>query len=136
MSRPIVPKVRVTGTSVLLLGMFVGITACGGARATGGGSRDELRRDQIATLPNETAFTVIQRLRPRWIRPRIQSTISNPQPVYADVYVDQVRYGGIATLRDILSNDIERMEYLNARDATTLYGTGYMGGIIRVFTRR
>ncbi len=34
------------------------------------------------------------------------------------------------------SNVIERIEYLSALDATTFYGTGHMGGIIHVFTRR
>ena len=31
--------------------------------------------------------------------------------------------------------DIERLVYLNAADATTRYGTGFVGGVIQVFTK-
>ena len=56
--------------------------------------------------------------------------------IYPEVFRDEFLWGSLDTLRQFRSDQIERIEFLNALDATTLYGTGYMGGIIRVVTRR
>ena len=116
--------------------MFVGITACGPARSLPGGrSGTVVTRNQILTIPDGSAITVLRMLRPRWIEARIQATPADPRPIYARVYVDNIYYGEIESLYQIPSNSIERIEFLNALDATTRYGTGHMGGIIRVTTR-
>ena len=39
-------------------------------------------------------------------------------------------------LRLMSAENIETMRYLSASDATTRYGTGYIGGLIEVTTRR
>jgi len=44
--------------------------------------------------------------------------------------------GELADLYGISIDDIETMRYLSASDATTRYGTGYIGGVIEVTTRR
>ena len=130
------PQVRPTTASLLLVWLFVGITACGPARSTPvGGSRDVVTRGQILSLPDGTAFSVLELLRPRWLRARIQATPSNPTPVFARVHVDDLLWGPLESLRQISTNSIQRIEYLSALDATTRYGTGYMGGLIRVVTR-
>jgi hypothetical protein len=45
-----------------------------------------------------------------------------------------MRFGGIDSLSRIPSTNIESIQYMNATDATTRYGTGYAGGLIRVNT--
>ncbi len=138
MSRPIVPKVRPATASLLLVGIFVGVTACGPARNLPGGrsSSDPITRSQLLSVPDDSAFGIVRLLRPRWLRPRIQATPGNPAPIYPVVYVDHLPYGSLESLYGLPSNVIERIEYLSALDATTFYGTGHMGGIIRVVTRR
>ncbi len=141
MSRPVVPKVRPITTSLLLVGIFVGVTACG---STGGppqspqsrSSYTNITRSQILSAVYGDAHGVVRLLRPRWLRARLQATPGNPNPVYPVVYVDHLPYGTVDSLYGISTNMIERIEYLNALDATTFYGTGHMGGIIRVVTRR
>jgi hypothetical protein len=136
LSRPAVPKVRRTTTSLLLLALFAGITACVPARSSlGGTSSDLITRSQIESLEDRTAFDVVQLLQPRWLTARMRGTLGNPTPVYAQVYVDGLRYGPLESLYQIPTNTIERIEYLGSLDATTLYGTGHMGGAIRVVTR-
>jgi hypothetical protein len=117
--------------------MFVGVAACGsggGPRVAGGSSRDDITRSQIELLPEGTAFNVIERLRPRWLNARSLGTPRNPAPSYAMVFVDEILFGAISALHRISISEIERIEFLNARDATTRYGTGYSGGIIRIIT--
>ncbi len=131
-------NVRHAGKGVVLLGMFLGITAC--ASSTGGsmasGNPDSITRAQIESLPNGSALTIIQQLRRRWLRARSQGTLSNPEPAFAIIFVDGRRWGDTNSLMQISSSEIEQMDYLNARDATTLHGTGYVGGIIDITTRR
>jgi len=144
MKRPAFPSLHGTSAKVLVLGILIGMTTCstggsmgtsgGTARAPGGTSRDYISRSQIESMDG-TAFTVVQHFRPRWLSVRTQGTLLNPNPAYAIIFVDQLAFGPISTLNRISTTQIDRIEFLNARDATTLYGTGYMGGIIRVVTR-
>lgn len=135
MSRPVIPKVRRTTANLLLLGLCVGIMACGTVRRSSGSSFGDITRSQILAVPDGSAFTLLRLLRPRWLSPRLQATPADPRPVYPYVYVDELLYGTLESLSRISTNDIERIEFLSALDATTRYGTGYMGGIIRVITR-
>ncbi len=122
--------------SLLLVGMVAGITACGPVRGLPGGrSGTVLTRSQIRSVPDGSAISVLRLLRPRWLEARIQATPSDPNPVYPRVYLDHIFYGEIESLYQIPSNSIERIEFLRALDATTRYGTGHMGGVIRVTTR-
>ena len=132
-------RIRYTTRSVLFFGMVFGITACassGSSVGSGSGSPNSITRTQIEAVPGGSALTVIQQLRPRWLRSRSQGTLSSPGPLYAVVFLDGRRWGPIDTLFQISSSEMEGMEYLNARDATTLYGTGYFGGIISITLRR
>jgi hypothetical protein len=49
--------------------------------------------------------------------------------------VDRARFGELDVLRNIAVQDVESIRFIPARDATTLYGTGYGGGVIEVTTR-
>ena len=138
MSRPTVLRGRRAAAGVLLLGMSVILTDCGpvqGRAGSAGGSRDDITRGQIEALAEGTAFMVVQLLRPRWLSARTQGTLGNPQPAYAHVFVDELYFGPLGSLERVSSSEIERIEYLNALDATIRYGTGYLGGIIRIIIR-
>ena len=145
----------------LLFGMLVTVTACstpGQFGATGSecgspsecrGSPNEITEEEIATIPESDAFEIVRVLRPRWLRPRNAGTISSLRgaqsgfmgvsgsgTIYPEVFQNDLAYGPIESLRDFGVVEIERMEFIDALDATTLYGIGYMAGIIRVVTRR
>ena len=62
--------------------------------------------------------------------------VSGSGTIYPEVFQNDLAYGPIESLRDFGVVEIERMEFIDALDATTLYGIGYMAGIIRVVTRR
>ena len=116
------------------------------------GIMNTITRDEIAALPDGDAMEIVRRLRPGWLRPRTQATISSalgtaaamgagansiPDPaIYPEVFQGHLHYGPAESLRAFQSNEIERLERVGATEATTYYGTGYLGGIIRVVTRR
>ncbi len=138
MSRPTVLRLRRAATGVLLFGASVVITDCGplqGRAGSAGGPRDDITRTQIEALADGTAFMIIQLLRPRWLAARTQATLLIPEAAYAHVFVDELSFGPLSSLEQVSSNVIERIEYLDALNATTRYGTGYLGGIIRIIIR-
>ena len=130
------PRLRGPRIARLALALTVALAASvAGCTAAGsvGGSRDVLTRGELieAGLGSFSLFDAIQRVRPGWLRSRT-TTIAADQ-VYAVVFVDGTRYGELATLRSMRVEDIQEVRFINARDATTRYGTGYMGGVIAVY---
>jgi hypothetical protein len=47
-----------------------------------------------------------------------------------------MRRGGVDVLREIPALDIAEIRYLDGREATQRFGTGYSGGIIHILTIR
>lgn len=134
MNRPTVRGMGPAKGRTMLLGLLLGVTACSMAGG-GGGSTGPITLSQVEEFGFGSALTVVQRLRPRWLTARTQGTPRNPSPAYAHVFLNQLYFGPLGSLDQISSTEIDRIEYINARDATTQYGTGYLGGIIRVTTR-
>ena len=99
------------------------------------GSRNVITREQLAELPGHlTAFDAVRRLRSTWLRTRgAASTRGNLQ---VQVYVDNVRAGGIDFLQSRSLDGIVEIRYHNGRDATTRWGTGVTGGVIELITRQ
>jgi len=127
--------------------VFAAVVTAGllGACATsGGGSGDDSPRGGINHIPRAeleanlgpsvSLFQAVQRLRPRWLRGRrgVSGSGRRYQPV---VYFDDTRYGPVQTLTRLRVADAEELRFINARDATTRYGTGVPGGVIAVTPR-
>ena len=133
-------------TSVLLVGALLGGTACasgGGSGSSSSGSstsgREEITREDIDSNARYTnAMEIIRAIRPFWLsvaRGAPNTFGGGGQPSEPVVFRDGVRFGGLSSLLGVNLNDVERMRHLNSSDATTLYGTGYFGGAIQIFTR-
>jgi hypothetical protein len=118
---------------LLMLGATAACASSGGGGG-GGGAGNAITREMIDNPSSQNAFTIVQRFRPRWLSPRTQGTITNPEPSFAQVYVDDVRFGPIDTLYRINGTQIELIEYMSGLDATTRFGVGHDGGAIMVWT--
>lgn len=53
----------------------------------------------------------------------------------AVVYLDGVRYGRVESLRNLNLEEIREIEFIDAGDATTRFGTDHLGGAILIRTR-
>jgi hypothetical protein len=119
--------------SVLACALVVGACGSSGGRAPAG-SRDVLTAEEIRESTGHTAYDVIQQLRPQFLRLRPARSVQAGQ-VEPVVYVDNIRVGGVASLRNIRSSDIEEIRHVGASDATTRFGTGHLGGAILIRLR-
>lgn len=147
MSRPTSVSRRSSGSVFPLLGtVLVVLAGCssGSGGSFGGGSvddrprssRDVITQEELTQRPSDNAYDVIRQIRPQWLRARPSSSFLNPAANLPYVFVDERRFGPIDSLYQLRSANIERIELMNARDATTLYGAGFPGGIIQVYTKR
>jgi hypothetical protein len=98
-------------------------------------SMDSISASEIARLTVTSAYDAIQRLRPRWLRGRGPTNFSAEVSLPV-VFVDEVRFGPAQSLQSISLGDVEEMNFMSARDATTRFGTGYPAGIIEIRTKR
>ncbi|MHB1191668.1 MAG: hypothetical protein ACYC6F_01365 [Longimicrobiales bacterium] len=90
---------------------------------------DRITEAELEPIAQMSAFEAIQRLRPRWLQSR-----TGWLPT---VHVDgSVRGTGEETLASLLCSEVEGMQYLNAADATTRFGTDYASGAILITTKK
>ena len=102
--------------------------------------------EEIASLGGtvQTAFGIVQRLRPAMLRARSGSTSRSDAGSSSDevssneiqVYLDNQKMGSARALEEIMLFQIQEIRYLNANDATTLFGTGNPAGAIQVIGKR
>jgi hypothetical protein len=119
--------------------------SAGGGSAGGGGRSTSRQPDVIAeseivsrASDAANALQIIQKLRPQMLTTR---GLGSPTDIKGEttrpkIYVDNISYGDLGSLQNIAANQIREIRFLNSRDATTQWGTGHMGGVILVTTKR
>jgi hypothetical protein len=91
--------------------------------------------EEITGASSKDAFEAVQLLRPQWLRTRGVSSPTSLEAIEVAVYVNGSRYGSVENLRGVPAANVIEIRYLSATDATTLYGTGNLGGAIMVKTK-
>ena len=100
---------------------------------------DRIYADEVAARASDakTAYDIIKRLRPQFLRQRGSGSIRNYNPVPVRVYVDGILQSrDVSALNEIMAHSVVEISYLNGSDATTRFGTGYENGAILVTTGR
>jgi hypothetical protein len=125
------------GRVLLVIGIVTLSPGCASSGSAGSaGSGRSITYEEIQRTGANNAYEIVQQLRPGWLRSRGRISIQDGGAGFPVVYLDSTRYGELATLRQFNVNIIERIDMIDARDATTRYGTGHSGGVILVTTRR
>lgn len=122
----------------LYLVLVLALGGCAGSMSGGGGSPNRISSEELREIEPEglSAYEAVRRYRPNWLRTRSSATFgSGGAEQAARVVVDGVPMGEVEDLRALNVSEIEQLEYVGAGDATTRFGTGYVGGAILVQTR-
>jgi hypothetical protein len=132
-------RFQVVGLAVLTLALAS--AACGPTRSRDGSQRIAPAERNVITQkeisqaePRATALQMVERHRPQWLKGRGPIRPTSAQPTVV-VYVDSQKHGGIATLQRYTAAEIEEIRYLDAMEATRVFGTGHMVGAILLTTR-
>ncbi len=124
-------------TFVLVVCVIVYFVGCGGGEgstATRGG-RDVITAEELATVNETNLYDAVKRLRPMFLVSRGATSLRIGASTLPRVYLDGSPYGDAETLRSMPLVGIHEVRFMDARDATTMYGTGHTAGIIMVRTK-
>lgn len=123
------------GLLVLVAAMVV---ACGTPRFNTTGAYDAqlITEDEIDASGASSAYDVIRKLRAHFLSYRGETSVRRTSSPYATVYLDGQEYGDISMLRTIPAVQIATIRLYRSWEATTRFGTGNMGGVIAISTRR
>ena len=129
--------------STLTLGAFAVVTyACASSQTSRvtESSPDVITSIEINATPVPTAFDIVSRLRPSWLRQGRTGSIGGGtvSSQVTLVYLDGQRVGGIETLKTISSAGITSMRYLDATRAATILrdpGSEAISGAIVISTK-
>lgn len=123
MSVPVTPLRRVPHGVV---GTLLTVLMLAGCASSGGGELDANRnlitQEQIAELGVNTAYEVVERLRPRWLR--VRASRSHNRPTQVVVLVDHMQLEGIEALRDVDARNVATIRWLDSAQAGQLPGLG------------
>lgn len=97
--------------------------------------RNVITTDEIQAANAATAYDVIAKLRGNFLRSRGQNSVLLKQPKEPTVYLDEVEYGTVASLRQIPASTIAEIRFIEGNDAMRKYGSNHVSGVIQIFTR-
>ena len=101
------------------------------------GSANLIIQAEIEATHLETVYDVVERLRPNWFRTRGgRSEVSaGAASSMLKAYLNSSPLGDVNTLRSIQASSVKEVQFLNAADATTRFGTGHDSGVILVTSK-
>jgi hypothetical protein len=116
----------------LLAAVAVVLAACSPRPPASRANHDSsvLRAEEIAGVADHDAYTLVQSLRPQWLRAEKPQTVSGNDRLV--VYFGAARIGGLEALRQISAADVGRMEFLSPSAAQLRFGSGHLNGAIVV----
>lgn len=124
----------------LLVALFsVGVLACTPPRQGPGevSNSQLISEEEIEASRASTAYDVIQKLRANFLSYRGETSLNKSTSTpYPTVYVDGQQFGPISSLRNLPASQIATIRLYRSWEATTTFGTGNMGGVIAITTRR
>jgi len=128
---------RAAGATAMLL-LFGALGACasgGSGRTPSRSSRSPITREEIGDRGSLDLYTLVEQLRPNWLRTRGVTSMSAAGGVR--VAVDgTLQSGGVEVLRSFRGAQVREVRYLSGQDATTRYGLDVGAGVIVVTTER
>lgn len=123
-----------------LFTLLVAVAGCasGGGAADGSprarARMDVITKEQALESRATDALGIVETLRSGWLRERGSDSLTG-QPTRVQVYFDDVRLGGVETLRSISLVQIGHIRYYDGVAASGRWGLGHGAGVIFVSSR-
>ena len=120
--------------SAMVASLLIAGIACG-ARQTAGGERIDrnvITQAQIRERGFRTAYEAVESLKAPWLLVRPDGLSQQREVI---VYLDDIRLGGIQSLKQIQSPQIILIRYFDSQTAIMRWGVDHSQGVIMVVTR-
>jgi len=118
----------------LLLSLVLG--ACTHAGPKESHDSNVISEAEIDASGGSTAYDVIQKVRSNFLSDRGKTTIMGAAPNKPSVFVDGVHFGEISALRSVSARQLTSIRLYRAWEAQQKYGSGFVGGVIELTTRK
>lgn len=105
-----------------------------GEARTRRGNSELITREELAESRSTNLYEYIQMHRPAWLRTRGSTSITQEGTI--GVYLDNVRFGGPESLRQLAVDTAERVRFLSATRAQQEFGHDNPHGAIQVISRQ
>jgi len=117
------------------IALLVLCAACAGSapRTEPPPDRNTITREQLAEHHFRSAYDAVAALRRNWLETRGPDSFSTPSQVL--VYIDNVRVGGVETLRSIAISSISSIQHFDGLAASARWGLDHGAGVILVSTQ-
>jgi len=132
--------------AAVLIAVSSGCSSSGSSSSATGAPRAPSRQQDVITAAEiaeraadaSNALQVVQKLRPQMLttRGRFSPADSSDAGARPRVVVDGVAIGQVENLVNVNAISVMEIRYISATDATTRFGTGYVGGAILVTTKK
>jgi hypothetical protein len=99
------------------------------------GNRNIITTAEIEAANASTAYDLIVKYHANFLHSRGPNSILLKQPKEPTVYLDNVEYGTINSLRSIQASTIAEIRFIEGWDAMTKYGSDHVAGVIQITTR-
>ena len=117
----------------LALGVIVSGCTHGSARHAQRAQADLITRAEMERNEYASLYEVVQALRGQWLRTRGPTTILG-RPSEVQVMVDDMRLGGVTTLRSLTRDNVVTIAFVDPVTAAQRWGGRYAQGTIVVTT--
>lgn len=119
---------------VIVVGSLANALAgCAPATSTSSrATRDVLTQAQLAATNSNNLYDAIAKLRPEWLGSRGPTSVSNPAPALASVFMDGTRLGTTEYLRGVPVIEVTEVKYWDAGRASARFGMGHPRGVIEL----
>lgn len=114
------------------------LAACASTSGSGRGARPGVVDEEtIEAMRVSSAYDIVSRTRSEFLQGRGRQSLDPDTPALpADVYVDDTFYGGVSTLRTIPASTVAQVRFYQAYEAQYKFGSGHLGGVIQIITKR
>jgi hypothetical protein len=127
--------------TMTLIGVVAGCLACACAPATKAtqtqpapdrGNGTVLTQAQLSATNSDNLYDAIAKLHPDWLSSRGPSSVTDPTPTMASVFMNGTMLGKTDYLRDMRVLDVTEVRYWDAGKAAARFGMGHPRGVIEI----
>ena len=123
-----------TGIHLALATTLLLAAACGPRSAAPRGDRNFISTEELRASTQPNLYTAVESLRPLWLRSRGPTSITQGQQTVR-VYLDGTLMGGPEQLRQIPTQSVSSLRFVDGPQATQRWGLDHGMGAIVIATR-
>lgn len=98
---------------------------------------ESIGEDEIEAMHAASAYDVVSRTHSEYLHSRGRQSMDSRIPeIPAHVFVDDTYYGDISTLRAIPASELSEVRFYQGYEAQYKFGSGHMGGVVQLITKR